>query len=541
MLKKIIASCPRFFLQLCLMSLYVTFPIHPSMAASNVEGIRVYQKNARLSPEHKQKLAEAIDDYRNADNIWDVLRDEFTLSHDESSPLVQDKIAWYMRNRKFLERSANRAAPYLYYILQQVKKRHLPAEVVLLPIIESGYNPFSISNVGAAGIWQLMPGTASGYGVKHNAWYDGRRDVIASTRGALNYLVYLQTFFDGNWLYAIAAYNTGEGNVLNAIRRNVRNGQNTSFWELPLAQETRSYIPSLLALAIIISHPEKYPINFPSVPNAPYLAQVEVGNPLNLKDAALLAGLSYSKLMALNSGLKSSTMTAKGPYKLVFPIENVAQFTENLARSRLNSKSLWAHYQVKSGDTLYGIAKKFVVTADALKKMNHLNNSLLRPGTNLLIPTINLASRSDASASDTPVKQLTAITTRHLSPNTSKTLMTPYSVQPGDTIYIARTKDSIASIAKRFHVSPETLKTTNGLADNFLAVGKQLIIPTHAATAQQTLEPGDTLYMIRQGDTLERIAIRFKTSPAAIRLANLMTDERLTEGEKLVVPTHMRG
>ena len=155
-------------------------------AGSSPEGIQVYQPNLHLSPEHKQSLADDVDRYRNADNLWDVLRDEFSMNHYESNPQVQAKIEWFMNNQDFLLRSATRAAPYLYYILQQVRKRHLPAELVLLPIIESGYNPFATSNVGATGIWQLMSGTASGLGIQKDWWYDGRRDVIASTRAALN-------------------------------------------------------------------------------------------------------------------------------------------------------------------------------------------------------------------------------------------------------------------------------------------------------------------------------------------------------------------
>ncbi len=234
-----------------------------SYALPNTEGIQVYQNNVHLSPEHKQKLADDISRYRNADNLWDVLREEFTLPHYEDSPAVQAKIEWYMNNQDFLLRSTTRAAPYLYYILQQVKKRHLPAELVLLPIIESGYNPFSLSNAGASGIWQLMPDTASGLGVKRDYWFDGRRDVISSTRAALNYLAYLQSFFEGNWLLAIAAYNTGEGNVLSAIKRNIRDGYDTDFWSLPVAQQTKDYVPSLLAVATIISRPDLYPVYLP--------------------------------------------------------------------------------------------------------------------------------------------------------------------------------------------------------------------------------------------------------------------------------------
>ena len=213
-----------------------------SFASPSSEGIQIYQKNLHLSPEHKQKLADDITRYRNADNLWDVLREEFALPHYEDNPMVQEKIEWYMNNQDYLLRSASRAAPYLYYILQQVKKRHLPAELVLLPIIESGYNPFSLSNVGAAGIWQLMPDTATSLGVRQDWWYDGRRDVITSTRAALSHLSYLQSFFEGNWLYTLAAYNTGEGNLLSAIKRNIRDGKDTDFWSLPLSQDRKSVV-----------------------------------------------------------------------------------------------------------------------------------------------------------------------------------------------------------------------------------------------------------------------------------------------------------
>jgi membrane-bound lytic murein transglycosylase D len=161
----------------------------------NIEGIQIYQKNFHLSEERKQSIADDIDRYHNADNMWTVIRSEFTLPHYEDNPLVQEQIEWFMNHQDFLYRSATRAAPYLYYISQQTRKRHLPAELVLLPMMESAYNPFAYSTAGAAGIWQMMPGTASGFGIKQNWWYDGRRDVVASTKAALVYLVYLGGFF----------------------------------------------------------------------------------------------------------------------------------------------------------------------------------------------------------------------------------------------------------------------------------------------------------------------------------------------------------
>lgn len=520
-----------------------------SFAFINSEGIQVYQKNLHLSAEHKQKLADDITRYRNAENIWDVLREEFTLHHYEDNPIVQDKIEWYMNNQEFLIRAASRSAPYLYYILQQVRKRHLPAELVLLPIIESGYNPFAISNMGATGIWQMMPDTATGLGIKQDSLYDGRRDIIASTRGALNYLSYLISFFEGNWLLAIAAYNTGEGNVLAAIKRNIHVGRRTDFWSLPVAQQTKDYVPSLLALAAIISHPDQYPVYFPPVRNAPYLAQVDVGTQINLKRASLLAGITYNKLIQLNPGFNPTSK--KGPYKLVLPIENVEQFSENLARSPLNHDINWIHYKVKSGDTLASIAKHHGVTIDEIRKMNHLSNSNLRPDINLLIPNqkskksttgqiIELASKQSKKVKGFLSQSHKKIITRIQSNKNQK----KYVLQPGDTIYMVRSKDTLSGIAKKFHINTQQLLTINDLNGKTLMPGTQLIVPTHAVSNSsefKKLEPGDTIYMVRKGDTLEKIAHKFRTTPAAIRVSNLMDRNALQEGERLIIPTHMSG
>jgi len=465
-----------------------------SFAASSIEGIQIYQ-NEHLSPAHKQKLAEDLSRYRHADNVWDVLRDEFSLPHYEDNPAVLEKIDWFMNNQDFLLHSMTRAAPYLYYILQQVKKRHLPAELVLLPIIESGYNPFSLSNKGAAGIWQLMPDTASGYGIRQDGWYDGRRDVIVSTRAALNYLAYLQNFFEGNWLYAIAAYNTGEGNLLSAIKRNIRDGRDTDFWSLPVAQQTKDFVPSLLALAVIISHPEKYPFHFPAVRNAPYLAQIDVGEEMSLKYAAALAGLDYTTMTTLNPGFNRHTATTTpASTKLVLPIENVVQFTENLSASTFNHPLHLAHYK-NSPRGMPSIETAFIST----RKTKNINSSITS-----------------------------------VSPQS-------YTLQPGDTVYMVRADDTLESIAARFHINVQSLQAVNRINNRKLPIGKELIVPTHLASNHDSIQPGDTIYMVRHGDTIEKIADKFHTTAAAIRLTNLVDDNSLVEGEKLVVPTHFSG
>jgi membrane-bound lytic murein transglycosylase D len=468
-----------------------------SIAHSNIEGIQIYQKNLHFSEAPKQSLADDIDRFHNADNIWDLLRSEFTLYHYETNPDVQDQLHFFLANPDFLLRSAQRAAPYLYYISQQVKKRHLPLEIVLLPMIESAYNPFAYSSAGAGGIWQIMPNTATGFGIKQNWWYDGRRDVIASTKAALDYLVYLGGFFNGNWLLALAAYNTGEGNVLAAIHKNIREGKNTDFWSLPLAQQTRDYVPRLLALAIIIANPDRYPLHFPSVHNAPYLAQIDVGRQIDLNHAAYLAGLSIKFLKQLNPGYNHIATDPNGPFKLILPIQNVKQFTENYMRSPL----LYAPKQINPS-------------------YNTSNSSLMT-----MQKTLNISSPSTLKIE-----------------NNSE----PYSLQPGDTLYMVRQGDNLEIIANKFHLPLKALFIANSLkAPVELTTGTQLIVPTHwrnsngAPTYQ--LAPGDTVYIVRKGDTIETIAKKFHVIPPAIRLANLLMTNSIEEGDHLIIPTHTYG
>lgn len=530
----------------CVCVFFCTFSTSNNAYASlNIEGIQVYQKNAPYAGK-KARMATDLFHSHHADNLWDVLRSEFTLSHHESNPAVQDNIDWFMNDQDFLIRTASRSAPYLYFIHQQVKKRQLPVELVLLPIIESGYNPFIYSSAGAAGLWQIMPDTASGFGVKQDWWYDGRRDVVVSTRAALDYLSYLFDFFDGNSLLAIAAYNSGEGAVMSAIRRNIREGKSTDFWSLPLPRETRTYVPRLLALAIIIAHPERYPIHFPPVRNTPYLAQVDVGGQIDLKRAARFAGLSLKKIQQLNPGFNYLVTHPNGPYKLVLPIENVEQFMVHLANTSLSHHIDWTQYQIKSGDTLDSIAKRFKTTIYALKEINHLKRNYIKKGMKLVIPqtVTTVLNNPKENFANPPHK----IATKEGNKNYANERM-----QAGDTLYMVREKDSVKKIADHFNLPVKIISTANRLeASSALHPGDQLLIPTHLTQAKnktQTeepqslkLAPGDTLYMIRHGDTIEKIAQKFKTTPAAIRIANLVLDDRMQEGGQLIIPTRiMKG
>lgn len=521
-----------------------------SYATSSLEGIQIYSQNS-LSTDKKQVMTHALIRYQSADNLWYILRTEFSLPHYERHPAVQENIEWFIENQEFLMHTATRAAPYLYFIHQQVKKRKLPIELVLVPIIESGYNPFNLSSAGAAGIWQMMPDTASGFGVKQDWWYDGRRDIVASTHAALDYLTYLFNFFDGNSLLALAAYNTGEGSVMSAIRRNIREGKSTDFWSLPLPRETRIYVPRLLALATIITHPEYYHIYLPPVPNAPYLAQVDVGGQINLKQAAGFAGMSLKQLQHLNPGFNRLVTNPHGPHKLVLPIENVERFMVRLAHSPLSHHINWIQYKVKSTDTLESLAKRFNTTAFALREINHLKRIPLKKGMQLVIPhertlVNNVQHRSIHSAEETAATKTSSSIISSQTANTHEETYTQSAIQPSDTLYMVRKDDTVEKIAKRFKLTPSIIYSANKLhPHSIIHPGDKLLLPTHLALPKakiapelKKISPGDTLYMVRQGDTLEKIAEKFHTIPAAIRVANLMTTSQVHEGDQIVVPSH---
>lgn len=386
-------------------------------------------------------------------DIWQALRSDFRLNREAGRPEVQQQIVWLMAHRKYLYIAAQNARPYLYYIMTQIKKRNLPIEFALLPIIESAYDPFAYSTAGAAGLWQMMPATAADFGLKQNWWYDGRRDVVASTNAALDYLVYLQNFFNGNWLFVVAAYHTGQGTVLSAIKKNVAQGDATDFWSLPLGQQTQLYIPKLLALAEMIGHPEKYPLNLPVLPNAPYLTEVDIGAQIDLAKAAALSGLSLNTLKNLNPGFTRWATAPDGPFILVVPIQNEARLRDRLALLPQGKRVTWERYDVKPGDTLSKIAAKYHTTTTELQQINKLDSTLLQIDDVLFIPKSSAHLREVAK---TP-------------PRVAKKML--YTIKAGD---------SLDSIAHHYHIGWESLKAYNHLASNAIVIGKTLTIPPRA-------------------------------------------------------------
>lgn len=420
---------------------------------------------------------------KNSQDIWKQIAQDFTLSEYEDTPEVQKQIRWYQQHSKSLTQIAERAAPYLYYIHQQVREKGLPGELVLLPIIESAYNPFAYSQ-GASGLWQLMPQTGSRLGIKQNAAFDGRRDVVSSTQAALSYLGYLDNIFDDNWLLAIAAYNSGPGTVLNADKANKGAHGDTEFWSLRLPATTKQYVPRLLAIAAIISNPEKYGIQLPNVPNEPYFAKVDVSDPIALSKVAKLSEVPASDIYNLNAGYNQKQVATNAPKHLLIPVEKVQTFKQNMdaqgktvavqmpappaatkADTDTNSKSshnTTVSYKVEDGDTLSKIATHNHVKLNDLLKWNHLNlNSVVHKGQLL---QLNAPENNDDTAPTIEAVQAAADKAATVAENSDT-----YRVKAGDTL---------SAIAKKEGIAVSTLRKENHLRNDHLKIGQELTIPS---------------------------------------------------------------
>lgn len=256
-------------------------------------------------------------------SLWKALSYNYEMepaNSDQSS--VVTEIHWFQKHQDYITELTHNAQPYIYYVYQQLRKRHMPAELALLPMVESSYKPFESSNVGATGLWQMMPDTASGLGLK--AWgANGRRNVIASTNAALTYLAYLHRVF-GSWPLALAAYNAGEGTVQKAIQNNMKRHLPTNFWSLHLPKQTEEYVPKLLALAAIMENPERYKVHLEPVPNKAYFGAVKLDQKINLADVAKLSDSDPKTIQKLNPGIKSSiTPIAKHPTYLLVPVDKL--------------------------------------------------------------------------------------------------------------------------------------------------------------------------------------------------------------------------
>lgn len=450
-------------------------------------------------------------DVRTDTSIWTRIRAGFALA-DKEHPRVQADRAWYARHQDYLRRTFERAKPYLFHIVERIEQRDMPMEIALLPAVESSFKPFAQSDRSASGLWQFTPGTARLYGLKMNWWYDGRRDIIAATDAALNLLENLARCFAGDWLLALAAYNSGEGTVMQAIRRNQKNGKGTSYWELDLPGETRDYVPKLLAISSIVEAPQRYGMTLGEIADQPTLAAVDIGSQLDLAIAAELAAITLDELYTLNPAFNRWATAPEGPHRLLVPVEKAAAFKQKVAELPAEKRVKWQHHAIQAGESLGQIAMTYHTTVKTIQRVNNLKDTTIRAGNHLIIP---VASRSVDRAIPSAEHRLHA--SRHTPDGGHATI---HTVRRGDTLW---------DIAQHYKVSVAKLASWNGMApQDTLRVGRNLTLwrdnSRPATTASSKTELDATTrkinYQIRAGDSLARIAQQFKVSIANLKRWN---------------------
>ncbi len=450
-----------------------------------------------------------------APNVWEVLRYEFTLNHETSRVEVQDQIQWFVAHPGFINKVCRQSEPYIYHIINEVKKKKLPGELALLPMIESAFDPFAYSVAGAAGLWQLMPLTGKDLGLTQDWWFDGRRSINSSTDAALNYLLYLNNFFNGNWILAIAAYDAGAGTIDRAIKAIPKSGNTISFWELSVPRETQIYVPRLLALAEIISNPSRYKLVLPEIAYLPYFEEVNIGSPIDLNHAAKMAGMSYKELIKLNPGFNRWTTAPNKPFKLLIPTEKVQQFYFNLANLPEHKRVSWEMYQVQPGDSLDNIAVRYHTTVNFIKQLNQLTTNDLKPNQSILIPSTKntpVVVKKEPAVTLLPIKHQMIASREHR------------------IIHIVQENDNYNTLVKTYGISVQQIQTWNKITNNQpLYKGQQLII------FKKINQP--TYYVVKKGDSLSNIAQKHQTQIERLLALNpgLTRNTSLYLGQKIFI------
>jgi membrane-bound lytic murein transglycosylase D len=411
-----------------------------------------------LDPFPPEVSAELIPLPPPATDLWYRLRKGFAMPELDDEYVAKWE-EWYASRPDYVARMVDRSRRYIYYIVVEVEKRGMPLEIALLPMVESAYNPIALSTARASGIWQFMPATGDTYGLKRNFWFDSRRDVIAATDGALNYLQKLYAQF-GDWQLALAAYNWGEGNVARAIERNRAAGKPTDYASLAMPNETRNYLPKLQAVKNIVLDPVAFDLALADIPDAPYFAVVKVKRKMDVKRAAELAELSLEEFQYLNPHHNRPVIAGSDEFAILLPIDKAEIFA---AKLELTDQPLvtWQAYRLRNGETLTQIAARLGMPEDSLRAVNGIGSRAKIPvGHTLLVP-------AQRPSRDTVESLSNAVFT---------------TVPQGRTFYYRVNRgDTINTIATRYSVTVQDLRRWNNLTQNALQVGQQLRVTSDHA------------------------------------------------------------
>lgn len=437
---------------------------------------------------------------------------------------IQSQLDWFVRNPAYLDRVFKRAQRYLPFITAELRQRGMPLELALLPIVESAYDPFAYSHGRAAGLWQIIPGTATRFGIKQNWWYDGRRDVLDSTRGALDYLVYLHKFNKGDWELAVASYNSGEGNVRKAVRRNTARSKPTDFWNLSLSRETSSYVPKLLALAELVRDPQAYGITLPTIVDEAQFVVTDVGGQLDLALAAELAGIELDVLYSYNAGFNRWATDPAGPHRLLLPIEVAETFDTAFAALPENERVRWQRHKVKNGEAISQIAEQYHTTLASIRAANNINGNMIRAGSYLMIPVATKPLSAYNKSADQRRTQKQNIR------------------RSGNRVdHVVASGESFWTISRQYSVGVRELAAWNGVAPrDTLSIGQKLVVwtkqPVPGGAVSAAGKTRKLRYTVRSGDSLYRIASRFRISISdLVRWNKINKDKILRPGQKLTM------
>lgn len=377
-------------------------------------------------------------------DLWARLRAGFALP-ELPTPLVAEKERFYMANRDALNRMFTRGARYLHYIVEEVERRGLPSELALLPFVESAMNPVALSSAQAAGLWQFIPSTGKHYNLAQNWWVDNRRDVVKSTHAALDYLQRIHEMNDNDWFLALASYNWGEGAVGRAVKANRARGGNGSYLSLSMPNETRHYVPKLIALKNIILRADELGLELPRIPNRPYFVTIEKTRPIDLKLAAEYAGMSVDDFVALNPAHNRPVISASRNNLIKIPADRLEAFQAAVALHdrRHRPMASWQPYTLKQGETIDDIARRGKVSTQEIIKANGMKaNARVLPGTRMLAPQPEVEDEQEVEAFQGP--------------------RIYESVTVSAVYHRVQRKESLGSIANNYGVSEAQLSAWNG-------------------------------------------------------------------------------
>ena len=455
---------------------------------------------------------------KNFNSVWNRMRSGFCFRNINSTRISQE-LKWMKRNKEFVYRSIDRSKPYLYHILSYLEKRNLPHELALLPMVESGFQPYAYSSSRAAGIWQFIPPTAREYGLKMNWQYDGRRDVLESTKAATYFLSDMHRHFKGNWLLAIASYNTGAGNVRKAINRANNLFTEPSYWDLDLPRETELYVPRLLALSKIVANPKKYGFNLPNIENTKFTSTVRFRDKIDFKTLSIITGISEDELVHLNPGFSTWLMNPSQQNSLLLPTKAAKTFNSRynkIAKLIFENKA----HKVIRGDSLYKISRIYNVKINALKKANNLTKDIIYIGQELNIPS-----------------EMSTTTKEFITVNGKK-----YFVSKKEIVFnhIIKRYDNWYKIAKKYDVPLKKLLAWNNATKNTkLKINNLVKIKLQGPILLDNKNESSLRYVVSSGERYDQIIRGFNISKEKLITDNNLKNRKyLTAGDNLTINTN---